>query len=325
MENLKVINSSNLLFNLEKFSDKKICAMVKSNAYGHGLFEIVKILDGKVDYFGVANVVEAQKVRRISNSNILIFGKLTSPKICKRLNADVVIEDEKDLVQCLKYGLQNIHLKIDCGMNRFGAKNQIELSMIEKLLIEKNIELKSILTHFPKTKSKNFTLKCLKRFFYLKNFITQTPPISFGGTGISDFQENFDILRVGIGLYGYGNSDLKPVMTIKSYVEKIVTLKKGEMLGYGHILKKSGIFAILPMGYGDGIRQKAKIKVKIGDKTFKNEGKLCMDAMFIRVDENVKVGDEVIIMDDAENFEKGVSAYEVLTNFSKMRGKTIII
>ena len=161
--------------------------------------------------------------------------------------------------------------------------------------------------------------------------ITQKCPICFGGSGIFDYDFNFDILRLGIGLYGYGNKNLKPVMSIKSYVCKIFYAKKGEFVGYGkkYRVAKDGFFAVVPVGYGDGLRRNlsGKFCVKIGGKIFRAVGNICMDAFFVKIDETVRVGDEVEIMENAQNFAKkcGTISYEILTGFSNFRGKTIVL
>jgi len=330
MNNLKVINKSNLKHIIQSFSNKKICAMVKSNAYGHGIETIVSTINDEVDFFGVVNIQEAKRVRAISEKPILICSKTSDFQTCKDNNFDIMIESAEDLKTCLTLEYtKNLHLKIDCGMNRFGCKNAEELKKINTLLESNHITLKSICTHFSNTENKKITQKQYKKFCDLQSEISQSTSICFGGSGIANYPFKFDILRLGIGLYGYGNG-LKPVLKISSYVNKIFYLEKGEFVGYGKFgkIKKSGYFAIVPIGYGDGLRRNLsnKLVVKINKKEYQAVGNICMDCVFVYVDETINVGDEVTIMDNAEIMAKQLKtiSYEVLTGFSNARAETIL-
>ncbi len=334
MNNYKIINSSNILENLEHYRSKKICAMVKSNAYGHGIAQIVEILEQKVEIFGVVSVEEALAVRKRTSKPILICSKVTDFKTCKKHHFDVMVDDEQDLRRAYENGLgDSLHLKINVGMNRFGVKSNFALRGIDKFLENRNIRLKSIYTHFPRTYDKKSTEQSYRIF---EDFLTQisqsqSVPICFGGSGIFDYNFDYDILRVGLGLYGYGEKGLLPVMKILSRVSKIFYAKKGEYVGYGTAFKvtKGSFFAVVPVGYGDGLRRclSGNFKVKIYGKSYRSVGNICMDAFFVKVDGSVGVGDEVEVMADAEIFAQKAKTipYEILTGFSNFRGKTIIV
>lgn len=332
MKNFKYINHDNLISNINHFKPKKICAMVKSNAYGHGLSEIVKLIDGHVDMFGVVSVEEAVKVRRLTELPILICSKVDDYKTCRKNKIDVMVDDENDLMDCLKNDMhQSIHLKINCGMNRFGVKSPLAMRLINDVLEYEKIELKSIYTHFSCTDNKRITKNEEKNFQMLRSEITQNAPICFGGSGIFDYGFDFDILRLGIGMYGYGDKNLKPVLKICSYVSKVFFASKGEKIGYGthFFAHRDTFFAIVPVGYGDGLRRNmsGKFEVFINGKKRKTIGNICMDAFFVEVDESVSIGDEVVVMADAEYMAKKSEtiSYEILTGFSNFRGKTKIV
>ena len=332
MKNLKLLDEERIIENLSHFSAKKVCAMVKSDAYGHGLEQVVKLLDGKVLYFGVAHVEEAILVRKWIQAPVLVCSKIDDIKKCARHNLDVMVEDERDVRLCLKNGLKdNMHLKINCGMNRFGVGSVLSVQILNDILEEENISLKTIYTHFPCTENKKITWKNYYNFQKLRAEITQNASNCFGGSNILNYPFDFDIVRVGIGLYGYGNKELKPVMQICSYVEKIAFVKRGQFVGYGTKFraKKDVYVAIVPVGYGDGLRRglSGKFCVEINRKHYHAIGNICMDAFFVQVDKNVKVGDAVIVMDDAEIFAKQLQTipYEILTGFSSFRGKTVVV
>lgn len=332
MSNIKFINSGNLNKNIDKFSSKKICAMVKSNAYGHGLSTIVKLIEDKVDSFGVVNVSEGAKVRELTNKSIIVCSKVFDFMECKKQNLDFFVDDENSLLEAIKAGLKDhIHLKINCGMNRYGVKSVYNMKILNSIIAENEIKLKSISTHFPDTCDKRKTLKNYRFFQDLSREITQKSPICFGGSNIINYPFDFDILRLGIGMYGYGKDYLFPVMTICSSISKIFYAKRGEYIGYGEKYKvfKDSLFGIIPVGYGDGLRRNLsdKFKVLINGKEYKSVGNICMDTFFVKIDEEVKVGDKVEILSNAEKMasKTGTISYEILTGFSNFRGKTIIV
>ncbi len=332
MKNIKLLSKENLLQNLNHFKHKKVCAMVKSNAYGHGLREIVRLIENDVDYFGVAHIEEGVEVRKISEKPILVCSKIFDFKKCKRHNLEVMVEDEVDIQNCLNCGLKDaMHLKINCGMNRFGIENTLQSRILNDLLEEKQINLKSIYTHFHCLENKKQTFCDYKKFQMLRAEILQNATICFGGSGVVNYPFEFDMLRLGIGLYGYGQKDLKPVMKILSYVCKIFYAKRGEYIGYGkkYKVKNGGYFAIVPVGYGDGLRRNlsGNFKVLIDGKKYECVANICMDAFFVKVDQNVKVGDKVVCMFDANYMAKKTDTipYEILTGFSNLRGDTLIL
>ncbi len=331
MNNTKILDVDAMLHNLDQFKDKKICAMVKANAYGHGLKEIVGQIASRVHSFGVVSVEEAKEVRKLCDKPIIICSKVFDFRSCKKYGLEVMIENEEDARLCVSNGLfDSMHLKINCGMNRFGNSSPLALKILNGYLLEKNITLKSIYTHFPRTGSKHQVKACYKKFCQLKQEISQTPLLSFGGSEIYNFNLNYDILRLGIGLYGYGSGDLRPIMKINSTVLKVFYAHKGEFIGYGKEYKvpADGYFAIVGMGYADGFRRNlsGKTKVVINSRAYQVVGNICMDCFFIEADDRVAVGDEVCVLSNAQEQAKILKTipYEVLTGFNNMRGKTIL-
>lgn len=332
MKNFKIIEKENLLFNLQKFGKKKVLAMVKANAYGHGLKEIVSLTEDKVFGFGVVSVEEGKKVRNLTDKTILVCSKVDDFRTCKNYDLDIIVDDEKDILEANKNGLKdNIHLKINCGMNRYGAKSVLAMKVIDDILKEKDIVLQSICTHFPCTKNRFFTKKNYSQFLALRSHISQqNVPICLGGSEIYGYNFDYDILRLGIGLYGYGEKDLKPVMKVVSHVSKIFFAHKGEYIGYdkGYRCASDGFFAIVPVGYADGLRRdlSGDFFVSINDKKYRAVGRICMDAFFVKIDKDVNVGDRVVVMEDARFFARKCQTipYEILTSFSNLRGRTII-
>ena len=326
MKNFKYIDIEALKYNLSCYSSKKICLMVKANAYGHGVEEIVLNSENFVEAFGVVNINEALFVRSLTKKRVIIYAPIEDYKTCREFNLEFIIENEEDLRQAIKNNCSHLlHLAINTGMNRFGTKSEIVLKSINNILEANNIELKSIYTHFSDTADKNKTKKQYKNFCTLRNFIKQNAPICFGGSGIYGYNFNYDMLRLGIGAYGYLPNKLK-VMTISSHIIKKFYAKKGEYIGYGkkYQVQKNGFFGVVQIGYGDGLTRtlSQKFAVSINGKKYKSVGNICMDAFFVKIDEGVNVGDEVIVLRDASYLAKKAKTitYEILTNFSNLRG-----
>ena len=205
MENRKILKRESLQHNLRHFCSKKLCAMVKCNAYGHGIGEVVSAVENEVESFGVVSEKEALMVRKFTQKPILICAKVKDFKLCKKHGFEVIVEDELDLRKCLDLGLKNsLHLKLDCGMNRFGLKSELNAQLINKLLEEEKVLLKSICTHFPCTSNKHLTMQNYQEFMKLRSHIMQDAKLCFGGSGILKFPFDFDVLRLGIGMYGFG-------------------------------------------------------------------------------------------------------------------------
>lgn len=328
--NFKVISDENLVSNLIQFKDKKICLMVKSNAYGHGIKEIIKIADNYVWGYGVVNLDEGELVRKYSKKRIILFSPCNDFKLCREKRIEFFVDSELILKQALPQGCKNLlHLAINVGMNRYGIKSEIELRTINNLLIDEKVKLKSIYTHFSNLEDSLVTKKQYQKFMAMRKLISQKAPISFGGSEAYHYNFNFDILRLGIEAYGYGKK-MKKVMKIISHVVKINFVKKGECVGYGkkYKEKRGSYVAVVPIGYGDGLMRSLSnnFYVKIGKKKYKSIGNICMDCFFVKIDKNIHVGDKVEVMTSADYFAKKVKTipYEILTNFSLLRGKTII-
>ena len=142
-----VVSKKQLIKNIEEIKkiagNKKICAMVKANAYGHGLENVVEKLRNSVDFFGVANINEALKIREICpNAKILIVGKTRFFKDCWENNLSFVIESFSQFENLMlqvknneNYDCINIHIKINSGMNRLGISSVKEFKKIYTISI----------------------------------------------------------------------------------------------------------------------------------------------------------------------------------------------
>ena len=333
-----ILSKDNLLYNLseiKKRTNGKICMMVKANAYGHGLTEVATLIKDQVAFFGVANQEEAETIREICDTPIIVFGVCDDYFRCMQKNISFALFSLKMTKNIIKIAKKSqfypkLHLCINSGMNRYGIKNLKEFVKIIRLLKNNDIKLEGVYTHFSSLTTDNkYTQKQRKNF---EDFLTFLPgewkTIIHVGGGNTMFENfNADMYRIGLGIYGYGFDFVKPVLKIKSRIVEIEDVERGEHVGYlcSFTANKKMKVATIPIGYADGLPRKLSnnISVELNGKQAKNCGNICMDTFMVDVsDIKCKIGDEVLVLDDAKIWAKllDTTVYEVLTNFCKFRG-----
>jgi alanine racemase len=349
--NLNAI-SHNLNFYKSKLkSETKMMVMVKAFGYGNGGFEIAKLLEHhKVDYLGVAFADEGISLKNAgirlpimvlnpeSTSFESIIQHRLEPEIysLKGLKAFLKIVGEKKIHHF------PIHIKLDTGMHRLGFEEEHLDELIFILKTNKSVTVKSILSHMATSddlKHRDFALSQIDLFEKLSSKIIrelQINPIRhiLNTSGISNFpQAQYNMVRLGIGLYGVSNDAdeqkfLENVGTLKSIISQIRTIDAGESVGYGRrfIATKTTKIATIPIGYADGISRHWGNGV--GYITVNNQkativGSVCMDMLMVDVsDITCSEGDSVVIFGEnptviymAEKLE--TIPYEILTSISQ--------
>ena len=296
---------------------KEIIPVIKANAYGHGAKEIYTYLIEKgIHSFAVSLLEEALELREINSSTTLIMMGAISPihlEVASQNNIQITIHDNQifDAVISSPYHLK-CHLKVDTGMSRYGFRepNQI-VEVIKTLQQTKHIDLVGLYTHFATANDDyDFYLNQLNQFKSILKLIDHLPPMIHISNSSSTlkYEHLYDFtthVRLGISLYGLSKDEPKPnlkqVMSLKSKVVTIKELKAGDAVGYGatYRVKKDEMIAILPIGYADGFIRRNKVgHVEINGKLYKIVGIICMDAIFIKVDETIKVGDTATLYGD---------------------------
>lgn len=342
--------------NIKKLvGDKKVMAVVKADAYGHGYKECSRILlENGADSLGVATVSEAKQLRHEGfNVPILILGATFPEEAEDIINFDIIptvfdFDYAKHLSNVAESIGKNvkIHIKIDTGMTRIGLNAETEaVEEIIKISKLPYVEIDGIFSHFACADEENpeYTRLQLERFNKvlneLKNHGIEIPCVHISNSaGIMMYPEaRFDMVRAGIVLYGYHPSDevdkeklsIKPVMTFKTRITQIKEVESGVGVSYGktYITDKRTKIATIPVGYADGYSRglSQKAKVEIGGELFDVIGRICMDQCMIDVTNanNINVGDEVILFGGgkmtAEDIAKGLNtiSYEVLCQVSK--------
>ena len=332
-------------------SSTKFLAVVKAFAYGNDAEGVATYLqDLDVDYFAVAYTNEGIALRDAGISKpILVLHPLP-------LHFKEIIE------RCLEPNLYNakvlkafievaenenqtdypVHIKFNTGLNRLGfEKNDIDY-IISKLNSSKAIIVKSLFSHLAASEDineKEFTLNQINTFETIAQEMTQKlrykPWLHLCNTsGLLNYPEaHFDMVRCGIGLYGFGNDikynkALKPIASLKSVISQIHKIEPGETVGYNRAFVSSDYLktATIPIGHADGIGRhygNGNGYVMINDQKALIIGNVCMDMIMVDVSKiNCNEGDEVIIFNAAFTAEtlaesaKTIS-YELLTSVSQ--------
>ena len=300
----------------------KFIAVVKSNAYGHGLLNVINSIKNKVDYFAVYDFNDAIFLRKKKITKpLLLLGRLLPNQIDLAIKNDVEFSVSNfDLLENVKKKI-SIHLAIDTGLGRDGFIES-DMKKVLTLLKNKNITVKGLYTHFAApddSKFNSYTKKQIAELMKWKSALAKInikPLIhasSTAGTFINNFDCCLDAVRVGGGIWGLWSSaevkslhkhetELKPALSWKCLIVEFKELPKGSKISYGctHTLKRDSKIAILPVGYFDGIPRIAssKIHVLVNGIKVPQLGRVTMNMIIVDVTDvkKVKVGDMVTLI-----------------------------
>lgn len=325
--NLQILN--------QKFSNYEYCfAVVKADCYGHGLQAIQPMLDAGCNYLAVATLDEALEVRKLhSETPILCLGIIPYSGLgtAKQNNITVTISS-LDYIQNAPTGSLDglkTHLKLNTGMNRLGINNAKEL--VESYNLLDNVE--GIYTHIYDATNREHTNEQFARFSELAHSLP-LKNIKIIHTSASEATLYYpkpdfvNACRLGIVMYGFyapEDYNLQSTFSLKSEVVQINTLQPGESLGYGgvFIAEEEAKIAVVPIGYADGIIRKNKGRaVYINNQAYEIVGNICMDMLFVKIDNTVKVGDTVERLRNNKHIEEiakhlDTIPYEILCSVSQ--------
>lgn len=335
------INKNNLLYNIKQFRnlapDSQFWPVVKSNAYGHGLKDIVTELGSNEDISGfmVASLDEALNIKDLTNKPIVVLSyfDLEDSKILDNLDAQISLPvydfDTIDYLAKLNNKFY-LNVKVDTGTSRLGfrpADLAIAISKIEKAA---NLNVYSIFSHYAESESadQNFTKEQLKVFNNLtKDYKKYKLHTACSAATISLPEARGNMIRVGIGFYGLwpskatadraekNNFDLKPILSWKTKVVQVKNLQKGDTIGYNRTYKCTNDchIAVLPIGYNEGYDRllSNQGEVLILGQRCKIRGNICMNLSMVEIPEHldIKIGEVVTLLgsDQSEN----ISAEEI--------------
>lgn len=305
--------------------DTKILAVVKKDAYGHGMERVSRtILEEGVEYLGVASLDEARELRRLSiKSKIIVLGAILPQEAEGVIKFDVIqTVPDMEIAEALsklgqaKHRHIKVHVKIDTGMGRLGFWHEEGVSFVKKIAGLRNIIIDGIFTHFPSAEyDRPFTERQIRDFNSLVGDLARCNihiPIKHTSNSMAlvNFKEShMNMVRPGIIMYGlYPRNDLikklklKPAFNLKTKVTYIKRLSKGRSVSYGrtYIAKEDTMIAAIPVGYGDGYSRHLsnRAAVLIKGSRVPIAGRICMDMTMIDVGclNNVRVGDDVVLV-----------------------------
>ncbi len=352
-----LINTSNIRHNYHQIKklapNSAVMAIVKANAYGHGMIEVSKVLESeKIDYLGVAFIEEAVQLRESGIQTpviILVPEGGNNAGLYAEYNAEPAvstIELAKEISEATgkQNKIVNIHLYIDTGMTRDGVYYNEALFFAKKCASLPNLKLKGICTHFSTSGSDIDFAKRQLNLFNRTLDILKSNGIEFEFTHSSNSaaianlpEAQFSLVRPGLAIYGYVPSgvpeklmNLIPVLELKTKVLLVRSIQEGDSVGYGRefISKRDTRIATIPIGYGDGyfktLSHKAECLIK--GRRFPIVGTVCMDECMVDIGNfDIKIGDEVVLIgkqgkefiDANELADKtGTIPYEITTSIS---------
>ena len=302
----------------ELVHNSKIMAIIKADAYGHGIVRVAKTLRD-ADAFGVACLEEAEQLRiaSITTPIILLEGpyKPNDLSLIIKLNLEVVIHNEYQLELLEKSkidGAIKVWLKIDTGMHRLGFSVDKTEEMLRRLMLCRNINSTPILmSHLATANEKDhaLTYQQLDTFREISKIVNIEKTIANSAAVINFPDVHFDWVRPGLMLYGVSplinscghDHGLKSVMTLESEIISIQYLSKGEPVGYGATWRcpENMPVGIIAAGYGDGFPRHAKSGTPILVNNIRCPliGRASMDMLTIdlRNQSNAKIGDRVVL------------------------------
>ncbi len=340
---------------VQRAEGRKILAVVKARAYGHGAVEVSRVLLGLgADMLGVALVEEGRELREAGiTAPVLIMGAIFAEQAeaVAALGLTPVVFN-LSVARALSAAAKKnkttvpVHVKIDTGMGRIGVSPEDAPDFIAELKKLDNILVEGLMTHFADVdrQDKEFPARQMDRFEALLTGLeaqgTHIPVRhAANSAALLDYQRAlFTMVRPGLMLYGYSpleeiraGADLRPVLSLVTRIAFIKKTQAGVPISYGRtfVTKRKSLIATLPIGYADGYSRGLSNKGEAIVRGVKARvvGRVCMDMCMLDVTDvpGVREGDEVVLIGDRGNeritaddlaTKTGTIAYEVLCGIS---------
>lgn len=353
------INLTRLTENLcqirQKVAPAKVMAILKANAYGHGMVDVARYVVAQgIDYLGVAVLEEGILLReRGVSTPILVLGGIMGNQVPLFLQHDLALTassiEKLEQVEAAATQMKvpaRVHLKIDTGMERIGVHYYSADALLEASLRCRNVVIEGIFSHFASADSADlaYARLQLERFnevlrFYERHSLPP-PPLRHMANSAAILQlpeSYYDLVRPGILLYGVYPSNevartlaVRPALTWKSNVVYFKVVKPGHPVGYGSTWQSDHLVRVVtvPVGYGDGYFRSMsnKAEVIVRGQRYPVVGCISMDQITVNIEwDSAYNGDEVLLIGEAgntavtvENLAEwaGTIPYEILTNIN---------
>jgi alanine racemase len=351
--------SSNYNFLKSKLQKKTLfLAVVKAFAYGSDAAVIANFLQKlNVDYFAVAYINEGIALRKagITTPILVLHPQATNLSLAIKyclepsLYTLKILKEFVSIASDLNQKNYPVHIKFNTGLNRLGFEsNELDL-VVEQLSKTSALKVKSVFSHLAASEDldeKLFTLNQIALYKSLSNTFIENLgyPVTrhlCNTSGVLNYPEaHFDMVRCGIGLYGYGNTkkeskNLRPIASLKSVISQIHLVSKGNSVGYNRafMCPQDSKIATIPIGHADGIGRhfgNGAGFVSIGSKKAPIVGNVCMDMIMVDVTNiGCKEGDEVVFFGPKFSAETSAAAantisYELITGISQRIKREIL-
>ncbi len=364
------INRVNLKHNVEMVKKKcaaavKFCAVVKADAYGHNARLLVPVLaNGYADYFAVSNIEEAERIYPFAKGKpILVFAPLyegITPDLIQLAQARGF-----HCTICSPSGLQyvshyvesshrplSIQMKVDTGMGRVGCVADEFGGLFHKIWEKKWFQITGIYSHFANADDEDLS-KARQQARVFSEMLLRAgiqelsilKHVSNTAGALRLPEAHFDMIRCGIGMYGYTTGmndrscDLKPIMKVEAPLIQIKKLAAGHSCGYGgtYVAPKDMLIGLIPFGYADGLFRSLsnRISLKVGPYEAPVVGRISMDLTMIDISgvPNPTEGMMVTVIDDQPGSccdiyhmaeQIGTIPYEILISIGS-RVKRVIV
>ena len=300
-----------------------LMAVVKANAYGHGIIEVSKAaLASGASWLGVARLNEAQVIRKAEiQAPILVLGMVTPPEVDEAIASNITLTMHSlEVAEMFAQRAHaagkpvSVHLKVDTGLGRLGVREEEALEFARYALAQGNIHLDGIYSHFAMADTVQDTLTPIQ----VSRF--QQAVEALHGAGINPrwihlsntastllhTEARFNLVRAGSAILGVWPFDdnlpypeyLRPVLAWKAHLASCKLIPKGWGISYGqtYILTEDELVGVIPIGFGDGFRRVPGNEVIIGGQKVPVRGRICMDQTMIHLPKKYPLGETVVVI-----------------------------
>jgi alanine racemase len=334
------INLAKLKQNLQTLrsylnEDTRVMSVVKADAYGHGALEVASTLEPMVDAFAVNDIHEGIELREQGIAKPILVFEVPQKTIASqyRIHNLTATVSAKEHFDWLPNGT-SYHLNFDTGMGRLGfAPEEVErvLSLVEE---NNNLFCTGLYSHFATADSpgSDFVREQLRLFSTIREQFPQKLLAHIANTGATAFysdEQQFDMVRLGIGLYGYAPGktsieDISPILQWKSKLVQVKPIVEQSTVSYGATWQApaDGNLGIIPVGYDDGLKRSLskELTVRINGEQYPLVGTITMNySMVFLGDDKYKAGTPVQLLYAESNARHWASKintipYEILTS-----------
>lgn len=309
-----------------------VMAVVKSNAYGHGLLEVAHAVEKDADFFGVDSVDEGLSLRHKGVTKpILILGYTLHERVRDAVQGNLALTAyDAETIRCAarvtsRKHPARLHLKVETGLHRQGVDEKELVRLLRLMKRERFVELDGLSTHYANiedTRDDGYAKQQLERFEHACETAQQMGceprwrHTACSAAAMLYPETRFNLVRLGIVMYGLWPSqttmvsarslgrraDLRPALAWKTHIAQVKRVKKGEPISYGltERVKRDSLIAVLPVGYWDGYDRgfSRQAEVLVRGHRCRILGRVCMNMCVADVTDapRARVEDEVVLL-----------------------------